>query len=57
VVAEGVETEEQENFLRGIGCQHVQGYRYGRPALLADLCTGLTAPDRAIGAADQRQSA
>jgi diguanylate cyclase (GGDEF)-like protein/PAS domain S-box-containing protein len=37
VVVEGVETEEQETFLRSIGCQHVQGYRYGRPALLADL--------------------
>ena len=29
VVVEGVETEEQETFLRGIGCRHVQGYRYG----------------------------
>ena len=37
VVVEGVETEEQETFLRAIGCRHVQGYRYGRPALLADL--------------------
>ncbi len=37
VVVEGVETEEQEIFLRGIGCRHVQGYRYGRPGLLADL--------------------
>jgi EAL domain-containing protein (putative c-di-GMP-specific phosphodiesterase class I) len=37
VVAEGVETEEQEIFLRSIGCRHVQGYRYGRPGLLADL--------------------
>lgn len=37
VVVEGVETEEQEIFLRAIGCRHVQGYRYGRPGLLADL--------------------
>ncbi len=37
VVVEGVETEEQEIFLRAIGCRHVQGYRYGRPARLADL--------------------
>ncbi len=37
VVVEGVENEEQENFLRAIGCRHVQGYRYGRPMLLADL--------------------
>ncbi|MCL9998844.1 MAG: EAL domain-containing protein [Erythrobacter sp.] len=34
VVVEGVETEEQETFLRAIGCRHVQGYRYGRPMLL-----------------------
>jgi EAL domain-containing protein (putative c-di-GMP-specific phosphodiesterase class I) len=40
VVAEGVETEEQELFLRAIGCRHVQGYRFGRPALLADLHAG-----------------
>jgi diguanylate cyclase (GGDEF)-like protein/PAS domain S-box-containing protein len=31
VVAEGVETPAQEQFLRQIGCTHVQGYRYGRP--------------------------
>lgn len=37
VVAEGVETEEQEIFLKAIGCRHVQGYRYGRPALIEDL--------------------
>ncbi len=37
VVVEGVETEEQEIFLRGVGCRYVQGYRYGRPALLPDL--------------------
>lgn len=37
VVVEGVETEEQENFLRAIGCRHVQGYRYGRPMLIEEL--------------------
>lgn len=41
VVVEGVETEEQELFLRGIGCRHVQGYRYGRPMLIEDLCAEL----------------
>jgi len=39
VVVEGVETRDQETFLRAIGCRHVQGYLYGRPALLADLET------------------
>jgi diguanylate cyclase (GGDEF)-like protein/PAS domain S-box-containing protein len=37
VVVEGVETEAQEVFLRSIGCQHVQGYRYGHPALMEEL--------------------
>ncbi len=30
-VAEGVETEEQLNFLRDLGCTHVQGYYFARP--------------------------
>jgi len=32
VVAEGVETEEQERFLREENCEEVQGYLYARPA-------------------------
>jgi diguanylate cyclase (GGDEF)-like protein/PAS domain S-box-containing protein len=53
VVVEGVETEEQEIFLRAIGCQRVQGYRYGRPALLADLQASFGAAD----ATEQRRRA
>jgi diguanylate cyclase (GGDEF)-like protein/PAS domain S-box-containing protein len=30
-VAEGIETADQERYLREIGCDHVQGYRYARP--------------------------
>lgn len=30
-LAEGVETEEQAEFLREIGCEKIQGYLYGRP--------------------------
>ncbi len=32
VVAEGVETEAQREFLRGCGCDFIQGYLVGRPA-------------------------
>ncbi|HEX7249869.1 MAG TPA: EAL domain-containing protein [Burkholderiales bacterium] len=31
VVAEGVETEAQKQFLRGFGCEQVQGYLTGKP--------------------------
>ena len=32
VVAEGVETRGQADFLRAAGCQKLQGYLFGRPA-------------------------
>ncbi|WP_320130596.1 EAL domain-containing protein [uncultured Sphaerochaeta sp.] len=31
VIAEGVETKEQSNFLAAIGCTHIQGYFYAKP--------------------------
>ena len=34
MVAEGVEEESQEHFLRAAGCELAQGYRFGRPSPL-----------------------
>jgi diguanylate cyclase (GGDEF)-like protein/PAS domain S-box-containing protein len=37
VVAEGVETPEQREALRTLGCDEMQGYLFGRPMPLADI--------------------
>ncbi|RYY41166.1 MAG: EAL domain-containing protein, partial [Sphingomonadales bacterium] len=37
VIAEGIETAEQEAALIALGCDEAQGYRYGRPMRKADL--------------------
>ena len=37
VTAEGVETAEQQMFLRAAGVQAMQGYRFGRPMLASDI--------------------
>jgi EAL domain-containing protein (putative c-di-GMP-specific phosphodiesterase class I) len=37
VIAEGVETQEQLNFLRLHGCATYQGYLFSRPVPLADF--------------------
>jgi EAL domain-containing protein (putative c-di-GMP-specific phosphodiesterase class I) len=42
VVAEGVETAEQLDLLRGFGCDQVQGYLISKPLPLADLVEYLT---------------
>ena len=37
VVAEGVETEAQRDFLAGLGCQHYQGYLFSPPLPLQEI--------------------
>lgn len=37
VIAEGIETQAQANFMREIGCDEFQGYYFGRPQLPDEL--------------------
>ena len=37
IVAEGVESKEQADFLRGLHCNTIQGYLYSRPLSAADI--------------------
>jgi len=51
VVAEGIETEAQDRFIREIGCQEGQGYLYGRPVpgeKMAALLEQAVAGDRSL---------
>jgi len=42
IVAEGVETVEQADYLRSLGCSHLQGYLFGKPQAAESLnCPGL----------------
>ncbi|MBR6328815.1 MAG: EAL domain-containing protein [Lachnospiraceae bacterium] len=46
VIAEGVETETQAEFLKSIGCIRAQGYLYAKPMPKKDLEMFLSDPDR-----------
>ncbi len=37
VIAEGVETEEQRDYLVGVGCEEIQGYLYSRPVEASEI--------------------
>lgn len=50
VVAEGVETEAQRDFLVSVGCDALQGYLFGRPASFDDTTERLRAQSPASGA-------
>ncbi|PRY20611.1 EAL domain-containing protein [Pseudosporangium ferrugineum] len=53
VIAEGIETDEQLDFVRGLGCPHGQGYLFSR-AVPADEFAKLLAPGVAIPGAIDR---
>ncbi|MBE7004492.1 MAG: EAL domain-containing protein [Ruminococcaceae bacterium] len=37
IIVEGVETEEETEFIKKLGCRYVQGYRFYRPMLVPDF--------------------
>ncbi len=41
VIAEGVETEAQMEFLRAHRCDQIQGYYFSKPLLVADVADKL----------------
>jgi EAL domain-containing protein (putative c-di-GMP-specific phosphodiesterase class I) len=57
VVAEGVETEEQAQALRGLRCDQYQGYLFSKPLPLEDIKLLLSASRERGGVAEKRRAA
>lgn len=49
VVAEGVETKEQHEFLKGQHCDEVQGYYFSKPLSVSDCEAFLKRPSHQQG--------
>src|SRR2546423_1296721 len=54
VVAEGIETVEQERLLQAMGCDAAQGYLFGKPVPADELLLRLWRPDGAADVPPQR---
>ncbi len=48
VIAEGVESKEQADFLLNAGCTHAQGYYYAKPMTVSDFEQLLSGKDTAV---------
>ena len=51
VIAEGVETKSQADFLRSVGCSYMQGYLFAKPMPVneyEELCSGLKKEERLL---------
>jgi len=46
VVAEGVETLEQLQFLQDLGCEYIQGYYFSKPVAPIDIVQQITYPEK-----------
>jgi EAL domain-containing protein (putative c-di-GMP-specific phosphodiesterase class I) len=42
VIAEGVETKEQADYLKGVNCKNAQGYLFDKPLVRDDFLKRLT---------------
>jgi diguanylate cyclase (GGDEF)-like protein len=56
ITAEGVETDEQATLLRSAGVDFLQGYLFGRPVPLDELCFSAQVPVLAASTASMRHS-
>jgi EAL domain-containing protein (putative c-di-GMP-specific phosphodiesterase class I) len=53
VIAEGVETEQQRDLLKEMGCDYAQGYLYSRPIPAHEFQAMLEAHYRSLNSAVQ----
>ncbi len=48
LIAEGIETAEQADALVAAGCEHLQGYLFGRPMPFPQLASTLKSKESAL---------